>query len=144
MFSVEFPSRRTLPFNVYKMYIRHRWRLIDVEMTSCVYWVCRDFSAQLFWIANAEAVARRCFVPKLFWKILQNSEKNACARDSFLIKLQEPPETLAQIFSCEFYEIFNNTFLWEHLWRLLLRTDAPKRMLCQNVEYGKLIWYALG
>ena len=25
-------------------------------------------------------------------------------------------ETLAQLFSCEFYEIFKNTFFTEHLW----------------------------
>ena len=25
-------------------------------------------------------------------------------------------ETLAQLFSCEFYEIFNNAFFTEHLW----------------------------
>ena len=28
--------------------------------------------------------------------------------------------TLAQVFSCEFYEIFKNSFLVEHLWWLLL------------------------
>ena len=27
-----------------------------------------------------------------------------------------PFETLAQVFSCEFYEIFQNTFFTEHLW----------------------------
>ena len=30
-------------------------------------------------------------------------------------------ETLAQMFSCEFYEISKNTFLTEHLWT----TDSP-------------------
>ena len=30
-------------------------------------------------------------------------------------------ETLAQVFSCEFCEIFKNTFFTEHLQRLLLR-----------------------
>ena len=25
-------------------------------------------------------------------------------------------ETLAQVFSCEFYEIYKNTFFTEHLW----------------------------
>ena len=47
-------------------------------------------------------------------KILQNSQENTCARVSFLIKLQAcnfiKKETLAQVFSCEFCEIFKNTF----------------------------------
>ena len=29
-------------------------------------------------------------------------------------------ETLAQVFSCEFYEISKNTFFIDHLWWLLL------------------------
>ena len=35
-----------------------------------------------------EAVARRCSVKKVFLDISQNSQENACARVSFLIKLQ--------------------------------------------------------
>ena len=37
---------------------------------------------------NAEAVARRCSVKKVFLEIWQNSQESNCARDSFLIKLQ--------------------------------------------------------
>ena len=37
----------------------------------------------------AEAVAQRCSVKKLFLEISQNSPENACARTSFLIKLQD-------------------------------------------------------
>ena len=43
----------------------------------------------------------------MFLKISQNSQGNTCARVS---------ETQAQVFSCEFCEIFNNTFFTEHLW----------------------------
>ena len=43
----------------------------------------------------------------MFFKILQNSQKNT---RNFIKK-----ETLAQVFSCEFYEIFKNTFFTEHL-----------------------------
>ena len=52
----------------------------------------------------------------MFLKISQNSEENTCARVSFLIKLQTlaynfiEKETLTQVFSCEFCEIFKNTF----------------------------------
>ena len=39
-------------------------------------------------ILITEAVAQRCSVTKVFLKISQNSQKNTCARTSFLIKLQ--------------------------------------------------------
>ena len=48
---------------------------------------------------------------KLFLEISQNSQKNTCARASFLIK------TLAQVFSCEFCEIFKNKFSTQHTQR---------------------------
>ena len=54
---------------------------------------------------------RRCFLQKVFVNISQNSQENICARVSFLINfLFFKKETLAQVFSCEFCEIFNNTF----------------------------------
>ena len=57
--------------------------------------------------------------PEMFFKkgalkISLNSQENSCARDSFLIMFLIinviKKETLAQVFSCEFCEIFNNTF----------------------------------
>ena len=43
-------------------------------------------------------------------KSMQNSKESTCARVSFLIKLNFiKKETLAQMFSCEFYEGFNDT-----------------------------------
>ena len=53
----------------------------------------------------------------MFLEISQNSEENTCARVSFLIKLEAEfcnfikKETLAQVFSCEFCEIFKKFFL---------------------------------
>ena len=60
-------------------------------------------------------MAQRCSVKTVFLEISQNSQENTCARVSFLIKLQAAcnfikKETLAQVFSCEFYEISKNTF----------------------------------
>ena len=46
----------------------------------------------------------------MFLEISQNSQENTCARVSFLIKWQAWKETLAQVFSCEFYKISKNTF----------------------------------
>ena len=57
----------------------------------------------------------------MFLKISQNSQENTRARISLLIKLPEAcnfikKETLAQVFSFEFCEIFKNTFFTEHIW----------------------------
>ena len=58
---------------------------------------------------------------KAFLEISQNSQKNTCARVSFLIKLQAETcnfikkESLAQVFFCELCEISKNTFFTEHL-----------------------------
>ena len=62
------------------------------------------------------AVVQRHSVKKVFLQILQNSQENTCARVFFLIKLLADTdnfikkETLAQVFFCEFYKIFKNTF----------------------------------
>ena len=49
----------------------------------------RIFNPQLIDLTwKTEAVFRRCSVKKLSLKISQNSQKNTCARASFLIKLQ--------------------------------------------------------
>ena len=50
-----------------------------------------------------DAVAERCSVKKVFLEISQNSQENTCA--SLFFK----KETLAQVFSCEFCEISQNT-----------------------------------
>ena len=63
-----------------------------------------------------EAVSWRCSVKNVFLEILQNSQKNRCARVSFLIKLKTSAcnfikkETVAQVFTCEFCKISKNTF----------------------------------
>ena len=54
---------------------------------------------------ETEAVAQRCSVKKMFLQILQNWQKNTCARVYFKKKAQ------AIVFSCEFCEIPKNTFL---------------------------------
>ena len=66
---------------------------------------------------------KRCSVKKVFLEILQNSKENTGTRVSLLIKLQAPAsacnsikkEALAQVFSCEFCEIFKNTFSYRAL-----------------------------
>ena len=54
----------------------------------------------------------------------QNSQEKTCLYQShFLNKVEGlqvcnfiKKETLAQVLSCEFFEIFKNTFFTEHLW----------------------------
>ena len=58
---------------------------------------------------STKAVAQRCFVKKVFLEISKNSQENNCVRVCFLINVIKK-ETLAQVFSCEFYEIPKNTF----------------------------------
>ena len=52
----------------------------------------------------------------MFLEISQNPQKNICVRVSFSIWMQEAcnfikKETLAQVFSCKFWEISKNNFL---------------------------------
>ena len=39
-------------------------------------------------LSSSEAAVQMCSIKKVFLEILQNSQKNTCARVSFLIKLQ--------------------------------------------------------
>ena len=48
---------------------------------------------------------------------MQNSQEKTCVRASFLIK-QQAACCRQQVFSCEFCEIFKNTFFTEHLWTI--------------------------
>ena len=49
-----------------------------------------------------------CSVKKVFLEISQNSQENTSVKVSFFIK----KETLAKVFSCEFYEISKDTFFY--------------------------------
>ena len=59
-----------------------------------------------------KAAVHKCSVKKVFLEISQNSRENTSARVSFLTNLQPETcsfikkETLAQVFSWEFYKIF--------------------------------------
>ena len=60
-----------------------------------------------------EAVVKRCSVKKVSLKISEKSQENTCASlffKSFLPVNFIKKETLVQVFSCEFCEIFKNTF----------------------------------
>ena len=64
---------------------------------------------------QTEAVVRRCSIKKVFLEISQNSQENICVRESLNKVSHLRPatlfkKTLAQVFSCEFCEIYKSTF----------------------------------
>ena len=66
----------------------------------------------------------------MFLKISQNSQGNTCSRVSLIKSCRPQPcnfikeETLTEVFSCPFCEIFTNTFFREHLRWLLLHISV--------------------
>ena len=94
--------RKVKPSHIITSYLEKNVTLI----TSNGMW--NPFSSQILFISlkfqkNTEAVAQACSVKKMLKKI-----PKAC---SFIKK-----EPLAQVFSCEFWEISKNTFFTEHVW----------------------------
>ena len=85
-----------------------------------------------FTFCNAEeySVKTQKQPPKVFSKISQNSQENTC-RTLFSTKMHraynfnKKGTQLSQLFSCEFYEIFNTNFFTENLW-MVLQTMCPK------------------
>ena len=64
-------------------------------------------------------------------KISQNSLESNCVELSLLTKLQVQSVILAQVFSCEFWEIFKNTFFTELLW---MTASGNENILARNQE----------
>ena len=104
-------------------------------MFCCEFWsVFENTSTPLL---ISEAATGGVLRKKVFLKILQNSQENTCARVSFLIKLQAnfiEKETPAQLFSCEFCEIFKKTFLKNTSERLLLLIDINPVLFSLNLN----------
>ena len=71
--------------------------------------------------SDAEAATGGVLLKTVLLKISPKFQENTFASVSFLIKLQTWPcntikkETLAQVLSCAFSEIFKSTFFIEHL-----------------------------
>ena len=88
----------------------------------------------------AEALALRYSVKKVFLEISQNSQENICARFSFLIKFIKK-EALAQVFSCEFWNILRTSFFTEHLRWLLLTLILTKLTLKKLYCYVRYFFF---
>ena len=74
-----------------------------------------------------EAVVQMCSIKKVFLEISQNSQENACARVSFLVKLQAwrlqlylKKRLWYKGFPVNFVKFLRTTFYIEHLSWLLL------------------------
>ena len=96
---------------------------------------------------NAQTGTRGVLCKKVFLEILQKSQKNTCARASFLINLQPKAciiiikETPTHVFFCAFCEISINTLFTEHLWKTASKNAIFKRnqqQLPVNDYYKKL------
>ena len=82
---------------------------------------------------DAEAVVQRCSVKKVFLKISENSQENTCARAwGMKSATLSKKGTLAQIFSCEFYEIFKDIFFYET--HLVAASVAVKFFFHQHIK----------
>ena len=81
-----------------KRWLTHRFKWSGTTLSN--YW-------------TAEVVARSCFVKKVFWKISQNSQ---------VICIEN---TWAQVFSCQFCEIFKNSLFYRKRPVAASETVAP-------------------
>ena len=90
---------------------------------------------------------RRCSIKKVFLKISQNTQENICARVYFLIKLNASAcnfimkESLVQVFSSEFFKIFNTTFFTEHPWACFCKKHS--NILRSKKIYGLKIVHSI-
>ena len=87
--------------------LRHRKSSIELR-TSCPEMFCKKDV-----LKNFAKFAGKHFCQSIFFNKVE-----ACN----LIK----KETLAQVFSCEFFETFKNSLIVEHLWWFYLKTDLLK------------------
>ena len=78
------------------MFKNNQRNLTLTKLTKVLTYTCKNIKKIMMKIALLliitiikEAVTRRCSVKKMFLEISQNSQKNTCARVSFLIKLPE-------------------------------------------------------
>ena len=94
---------------------------------------------------HSEAATRGVLCKKVFLEISQNSQENTCAKVSLLIKLQAIKKVaLAQVLSCEFYEISKNIFFTENHWATAsehLFMSNLSEQIFQNYSNPNLIGY---
>ena len=112
-FSSQQPSADVLQSQCYDKFCRTHKKLATCAKSLYFFYSLSQF------FKKTEAVVQMCTVRKVFLKISRNSQKNNCARVSFLIKFTGlrpttynfiKKETLAQVFSCEFAKFLRTPF----------------------------------
>ena len=90
----------------------------------------------LFYLTESKRSQRRCFIKKLFLKILQNSQEKTCARVSFWYSCRLNPATLLKkrlqhrCFCVNFIKYLITHFLQNTSGRLLLKMLFRTSFLC--------------
>ena len=69
-------------------------------------------------------------------KNFANSQESACARVSFLMKLQ----VSSQVFSCEFCKYFKNTFFTEQPWTTVSALRSRSNHCVKSVQIPSFFW----
>ena len=82
------------------------------------------------WDENRRSSHRMCSVKNVFLEISQNSQKNTCARDSFLIK------SLAQVFPVNITKLLRIPFFTEHLRTTSSGISASQRSFNVKLSYS--------
>ena len=108
--------------------------------TDIFWWVLGNLYKHLFWRTSSSH--ERCSLRKDVLQILQNSQETPGNRVSFQIKLPtlvwnfNNKNTLAQMFSCKFWEICKNSFFTEHLWA----TASEEHLLTAASAFLETVW----
>ena len=107
------------------------------------------------WLCHCQKQSPKdVLIKKVFLIIWENSQEHTCVRVSFLIKLQASAcnfikkETLAHVFSCEFFKVCKNSFFYRTPTLLLYltslkgrsgntfwRTDQYEKKKMMDIEY---------
>ena len=89
---------------------------IDTYFYSIIFLINVQFELKI--LLGEEATTRRVLSKKVFGKLRKIYRKTPVPESLFLFYffLNLLKGTLAQVFSCKFYEVFKNTFFTEQLW----------------------------
>ena len=109
-------------------------------------WICQILNLSQ-WLLFSEAAIGGVLQKKKFLKILQNLLENTYTRVSLSIKLKASvcnfikKEILAQVFSCEYREIFTNTFFTKDF--PYLKEAQAVFLESKNLSFFYSIWICL-
>ena len=104
--------------------LKEKFHSLSFPLNTIFFYKVKGFtSSRNLKTNNSKAVIRRCSVKKVFLDYFAKfTGKHLCQRLFFNIvaggacNFIKKEKTLAQVFPCEFCEIFKNTFFTEHIW----------------------------